>query len=109
MKKSFNLAPEDAYCFLLLALLIWWFEENGQRYSGNHNSSLITLHSSLFTHHPSPITHHPHRVGSAGRGMNGERAPGVNRQIAENLARQCRPQSGAVCKVQCISNPNRRM
>ena len=67
----------------------------------------------------------PHRVGSAGRGMNGERAPGpalsyvegaalsyvegVNRQTAGNLARQRRPQSGAVCKVQCGSNPNRRM
>ena len=65
--------------------------------------------------------------------MNGERAPGpalsevegaalsevegaalsyvegVNRQTAGNLARQRRPQSGAVCKVQCDSNPNRRM
>ncbi len=68
-------------------------------------------------HHPSPITHHPHRVGSAGRGMNGERAPGpalsyvegVNRQTAGNLARQRRPQSGGVCKVQCGSNPTRRM
>ncbi len=82
-----------------------------------------------------------HRVGSAGCGMNGERAPGpalsyvegsalsyvegsalsyvegfalsyvegVNRQTAGNLARQRRPQSGAVCKVQCDSNPNRRM
>ncbi len=59
-------------------------------------------------HHPSRITHHPHRVGSAGCGMNGERAPGVNRQTAGNLARQRRPQSGAVCKVQCDSNPDQR-
>ena len=36
-----------------------------------------------------------------------ERAPGVNRQTAGNLARQ--PPKGAVCKVQCDSNPNRRM
>ena len=40
--------------------------------------------------------------------MNGERAPGVNRQTAGNLARQRRPQSGAVCKVQCDSNPTHR-
>jgi len=58
----------------------------------------------------------PHRVGRGGRGMNGERAPGpalsyvegVNRQTAGNLARQRRPQSGGVCKVQCGSNPTRR-
>jgi len=79
---------------------------------------------SPITHHPSRITHHPHRAGRAGRGMNGERAPGpalsyvegsalsyvegVNRQTAGNLARRRRPQSGAVCKVQCDSNPIQR-
>ena len=43
-----------------------------------------------------------HRVGRAGRGMNRERAPGVNRQTAGNLARQ--PPKGAVCKVPCLMN-----
>ena len=32
--------------------------------------------------------------------MNMERAPGVNRQTAGNLARQ--PPNGAVCKVPCM-------
>ena len=82
------------------------------------NYAQPTTRNSLLTanHHHRNTSNH-HRAGSAGRGMNGERAPGsalsyvegVNRQTAGNLARQRRPQSGAVCKVQCDSNPNRRM
>jgi len=62
----------------------------------------LALRSLKNTSKPSP--------GWAGRrGMNGERAPGVNRQTAGNLERQRRPQSGAVCKVQYGSKPYRRM
>ena len=43
-----------------------------------------------------------YRIGSAGRGMNGERAPGVNRQTAGNLARQRLPQEVLFVKYNAV-------